>query len=153
MCIRDSQQPSASQAAPANQFAGDPSEPAKKRRHLWIWAVVLLLFGLLFYWVIQHHQKSQAAAMGGRHGMTGPVPVTTATARSGSIGVYLDAIGTVTPVYTDSITAQVTVSYTHLASVAHLAKPIGPAVAYSIGQGATMISALWGVFILSLIHI
>jgi glucose uptake protein len=34
-----------------------------------------------------------------------------------------------------------------VASVAHLAKPIGPAVAYSIGQGATMISALWGVFI------
>ena len=34
-----------------------------------------------------------------------------------------------------------------VASVAHLAKPIGPAVSYSIGQGATMISALWGVFI------
>ncbi|MFZ0638685.1 MAG: efflux RND transporter periplasmic adaptor subunit [Candidatus Acidiferrales bacterium] len=40
--------------------------------------------------------------------MTGPVPVTTATAKTGSIGVYLEAIGTVTPVYTDSITAQVT---------------------------------------------
>jgi glucose uptake protein len=33
------------------------------------------------------------------------------------------------------------------ASVAHLAKPIGPAVSYSIGQGATMISACWGVFV------
>ena len=40
--------------------------------------------------------------------MTGPVPVTTATAKLGSIDVYLEAIGTVTPVYTDSITAQVT---------------------------------------------
>ena len=40
--------------------------------------------------------------------MTGPVPVTTATAKSGPIGVYLNAIGTVTPVYTASITAQVT---------------------------------------------
>ena len=40
--------------------------------------------------------------------MTGAVPVTTATAKQGSIGVYLEAIGTVTPVYTDSITAQVT---------------------------------------------
>jgi multidrug efflux system membrane fusion protein len=40
--------------------------------------------------------------------MTGPVPVTLATATKGSIGVYLDAIGTVTPVYTDTITAQVT---------------------------------------------
>lgn len=40
--------------------------------------------------------------------MTGPVPVTTATAQKGSLGVYLNAIGTVTPVYTASITAQVT---------------------------------------------
>lgn len=40
--------------------------------------------------------------------MTGPVPVTTSTARMGSLGVYLDAIGTVTSVYTDAITAQVT---------------------------------------------
>lgn len=43
-----------------------------------------------------------------RFGMTGPVPVTYATATKGSIGVYLDAIGTVTPTYTDQITAQVT---------------------------------------------
>jgi glucose uptake protein len=34
-----------------------------------------------------------------------------------------------------------------IASVAHLAKPIGPAVSYSIGQGATMVSACWGVFV------
>jgi multidrug efflux system membrane fusion protein len=38
--------------------------------------------------------------------MTGPVPVTVATATKGSIGVYQDAIGTVTPVYTATITAQ-----------------------------------------------
>ncbi len=40
--------------------------------------------------------------------MAGSVPVTVATATKGSIGVYLDAIGTVTPTYTDSITSQVT---------------------------------------------
>jgi multidrug efflux system membrane fusion protein len=34
--------------------------------------------------------------------------VTTATAKGGDIRIYLDAIGTVTPVYTDTITAQVT---------------------------------------------
>ncbi len=45
---------------------------------------------------------------GGRAGMSGPIPVTYATATKGSIGVYLDAIGTVTPTYTDQITAQVT---------------------------------------------
>jgi multidrug efflux system membrane fusion protein len=71
--------------------------------------VVLVLFGLLFYWAISQHDKTQAAATGGgRRGMTGPVPVSTATAQSGTIGVYQDAIGTVTPVFTDAITAQVT---------------------------------------------
>jgi len=40
--------------------------------------------------------------------MGGPVAITTATATKGSIGVYLDAIGTVTPVYADYITSQVT---------------------------------------------
>lgn len=38
--------------------------------------------------------------------MTGPVPVTTATAAKGDIGEYLDALGTVTPVYTAIITPQ-----------------------------------------------
>ncbi len=103
------QQLSASHPTPASQSAGDSPTPAKKRRHRWVWVVVLLLFGLLFYWVIRHQQKSQMAATGGgRHAMGGVVPVTTATARNGSIGVFLDAIGTVTPVYTTSITAQVT---------------------------------------------
>jgi membrane fusion protein, multidrug efflux system len=87
----------------------EPANSAKKRRHRWIWVIVLILFGLLFFWVYKQHSTSAAATGGGRRGaMTGPVPVTLATATKGSIGVYLDAIGTVTPVYTDTITAQVT---------------------------------------------
>ncbi len=103
------QQPSASQASALRQSSQDSPQPPAHRRHRWVWAVVLLLFGLLFYWAIGQHDKTQAAASGGgRRGMMGPVPVTTATAVSGSIGVYQDAIGTVTPVYTDAITSQVT---------------------------------------------
>ena len=81
-------------------------EPPKKRRHRWIWIVILLLFGLLFYWVLHQHYQSQM--VGGRRAFTGAVPVTEATAKLGSIGVYLEAIGTVTSVYTDSINSQVT---------------------------------------------
>ncbi len=102
------QVPPVSHASPTMHPGQDPSAKASHRRHLWIWVVILLLFGLLFYWVIHQHGKAQAATTGGRHAATGPVPVTTATAKSGSIGVYLNAIGTVTPVYTASITAQVT---------------------------------------------
>jgi membrane fusion protein, multidrug efflux system len=103
-------EPSASTAPTDHSLPPTASEPPRKRRHRWIWAVVLILFGLLFYWVFTMQRKSQAAATGGgRRGLiTGPVPVVPATATVGNLGVYLDAIGTVTPVYTDTITAQVT---------------------------------------------
>jgi multidrug efflux system membrane fusion protein len=102
-------QPSASIAPSDRQLPASTSEPPRKRRHWWIWLVVFLLFGLLFYWVVtEQHKTQQAATGGGRHMMTGPVPVVPATAATGSLGVYLDAIGIVTPVYYDSITAQVT---------------------------------------------
>jgi multidrug efflux system membrane fusion protein len=84
------------------------ADPPRKRRHRWIWLVILILFGLLFYWIFSYRSTQSAAAAGGRHGATGPVPVIPATAARGSLGVYLPAIGTVTPMYTDSINAQVT---------------------------------------------
>lgn len=92
---------------PDHRLPADTNGPPK-RRHRWIWIIVLLLFALLFYVVLRHGSAAPAAPAGGRHAMTGAVPVTPATAKLGSIGVYLSAIGTVTPVYTDSVTAQVT---------------------------------------------
>jgi len=108
-----SSQPSASVTSPDHQLPPTTDPPPRKRRHRWIWVVVLLAFGLLFYWVLSYSRKSQQAAMaggGGRRGMMAgvPIPVVPATAKTGSLGIYLQAIGTVTPVYTDSITAQVT---------------------------------------------
>jgi len=103
------QQSSVSHVPPASQSAGDSPKPVKKRRHRWVWVVVLLFFAATFYWVIQHQQKGQAATTGGgRRPTGGTVPVTIATARKGSVGVYENAIGTVTPIYTASMTAQVT---------------------------------------------
>ncbi|HEY3627500.1 MAG TPA: efflux RND transporter periplasmic adaptor subunit [Terracidiphilus sp.] len=104
-------QSSVSHVPPASQPASDSPAPVKRRRHWWVWVVVLLGFGLTFYWVTTHQQHSQAATGrggGGRRGMGGVVPVTMATAHSGSVGIYQDAIGTVTPIYTVSMTAQVT---------------------------------------------
>ncbi|MFZ3213056.1 MAG: efflux RND transporter periplasmic adaptor subunit [Terriglobales bacterium] len=58
--------------------------------------------GLAFVLVLRHHEEAKKVA---------PAPtkitVTTATAQKGDIGVYLDAIGTVTPVFTASISSQV----------------------------------------------
>jgi multidrug efflux system membrane fusion protein len=77
-----------------------------------------------------HHQNQpQQAGGGGRRGMmTGPVSVIPATAKVGNVGVYLDAIGTVTPVYTVSLTAQVTGVITavhyHEGQVVHKGDPL-----------------------------
>jgi membrane fusion protein, multidrug efflux system len=76
-------------------------------QRLFIWAAILLAFGIIFVLVLRHHDETQSAASS-RRGATGPVTITTATAQKGNIGVYIEAIGTVTPVYTDSITSEVT---------------------------------------------
>ena len=74
-----------------------------------VWVVILLLFALLFWWVMHHRQAPAAAGGGGRRGaIGGTVTLNTTTAKKGSIGVYLDAIGTVTPVYTTTLVSQVT---------------------------------------------
>jgi multidrug efflux system membrane fusion protein len=66
-----------------------------------VWIAVLGVFALGFYLVSMPKEAPK-----GRVGA--PTTVTTTTAKTGSIGVYLDAIGTVTPVYTASIFSQVT---------------------------------------------
>ena len=71
--------------------------------------IILLAFALLFVWVWKQHSASASPAGGGRGGAAGgAVAITAATAKKGSIDIYLNAIGTVTPTYTDSITSQVT---------------------------------------------
>lgn len=101
------QEAPASHVGPDHQLPPPRPEPHRSRTvRILIWVLILLLFGVLF-WVILHHQQA-AKAPSGRAAMTGPVTITTATAKKGDIGVYLNAIGTVTPVYTDVITSQVT---------------------------------------------
>jgi membrane fusion protein, multidrug efflux system len=73
-----------------------------------VWIVLLLIFAVGFFLVLRHHDDTTKAAASPRRGGGGPVTLTTATAQKGNIGVYLEAIGTVTPVYTASITSQVT---------------------------------------------
>lgn len=89
-----------------------PVQPGKTRgkgvRAL-VWIVLLAFFALGFVLVLRHTQQPQKQGGGGRRGggMGGPVTLTSATAQKGDIGVYIEAIGTVTPVYTSSITSQV----------------------------------------------
>jgi len=78
-------------------------DSASHRRKVW-WIVIgiALLLVLVVVLVWRHHEDAKKAPSA-----PPKVNITTATAQKGNIGVYLDAIGTVTPVYTDWITSQV----------------------------------------------
>src|SRR5579862_7691331 len=82
--------------------------PPRTKRHRWVWlsaiAVVLIVGGVL---LLRHREATQKAAAAGRSDAAAAITVTSATAQKGNIGIYLDSIGTVTPVYTDSIASQV----------------------------------------------
>ena len=86
-----------------HQLTAHGSEP-HRHKAWWIVAGIALLLLLVLALVLwRHHEDSTKKAAPAPPKIT----ITTATAKKGDIGVYLDAIGTVTPVYTDSITSQV----------------------------------------------
>jgi len=95
---------------PDHQLAAPP----KSGSHWIVWTLLVLAVVAGVYIYMRNHKEAQnskagsgaAGGGGGRARMTGPVPVTVATATKGNIGVYLDALGTVTPVYTTEITPQ-----------------------------------------------
>ena len=95
---------------PIDTDTTDPtSEHSIHKRRRWIWIIaiaVVVIIGVLLFW--QHYETKKKAAAAARLAAAARIPVTSAIAKKGNIDVYLDAIGTVTPVHTDSITSQVT---------------------------------------------
>ncbi|MGC2273504.1 MAG: efflux RND transporter periplasmic adaptor subunit, partial [Candidatus Sulfotelmatobacter sp.] len=80
---------------------GSGSHPQKVVRVI-LWILFLLVFALALVLILRHHEEAKK-----KPPATTKINITTAIAKKGDIGVYLDSIGTVTPVYTDSITSQV----------------------------------------------
>jgi multidrug efflux system membrane fusion protein len=94
------------QNPPVPATSAQPPPRHKVSRIIW-WglAIVVLLIAILL--IYYHHEEAKKAAAAAKVRPAG-ITITTVTAQKGDIGVYLDAIGTVTPVYTSAITAQVT---------------------------------------------
>jgi multidrug efflux system membrane fusion protein len=68
---------------------------------------MLLALGAIGYFAVRRfYHPSQHTGQAARGAVPGGVVVNAATAKRGGIGVYLDAIGTVTPIYTASVIAQ-----------------------------------------------
>ena len=85
----------------------EPEKPRRKGVRVVVWIVLLAVFATGFFLVMRKRPQTQAAPTGRRGAAGGTVNLTATTAQKGNIGVYIDAIGTVTPVYTSSITSQV----------------------------------------------
>lgn len=103
-----------SSVQPAEHSSRTPESPADqskvdKPRHLWGWiaAVVLVIIVIAGIMVWRSHEAKAKAAEAAKRAAQAGTPITVANAQKGNIGVYLEAIGTVTPVFTDSITSQV----------------------------------------------
>ena len=93
---------------PSFSGAGYRESPNKPRkRHRWIWIVLLAIFGIAFFLILKH-KPAAVAKSGGRRGDGGPVTLNAEQAHLGDMAIKLSSIGTVTPTYTASITAQVT---------------------------------------------
>jgi multidrug efflux system membrane fusion protein len=77
---------------------------AHKTRRIGIAALAIVVLAGAITMALRRVDEVDAAPA---HASGGGISVTTVTATKGDIGVYLDAIGTVTPVYTATITSQV----------------------------------------------
>jgi multidrug efflux system membrane fusion protein len=92
---------------------GSPNAPRPRRRG-WLWLLILLVVAAGVYYAWPKRAASQAPTptggtpAGGRAGRgAGAVPVVVVKAQTGSIGVYFDGLGAVTPVYTVTVRSRV----------------------------------------------
>jgi len=79
----------------------------QKRSFVWVWIILFLLIGLVGFRMYQNKQSAAQAAKQKAALAQRGVPISTTTATKGPIGVYINALGTVTPVYTATITSRV----------------------------------------------
>jgi membrane fusion protein, multidrug efflux system len=85
---------------------GEPSPPRARTwyRKRWLIVAILLLFGLF---LLHHFTQSPSQPAGGR-AQQGNAAITAGQSRGGDMGVYVNALGTVTPTYTVTVYSQIT---------------------------------------------
>ena len=85
----------------------DPASPSGWRRLLtrrWLIVIAVVLALVLLAWLLTP-KASKAPA--GRFANTGPMPVATAAAQSGSMPIIVNGLGTVTPITTVTVQSQI----------------------------------------------
>jgi multidrug efflux system membrane fusion protein len=89
----------------STQYSQPPETPGTKHRW-WVWALVTLAL-IVAYIIYRHHEAAQQALSTQASAAQHAVPVTTGKATEGDVGVYVEALGAVTPVYTVTVTSRV----------------------------------------------
>lgn len=95
-------------ATPGTSSSSVAGTTRARRRHWTVWAAALCILCGAGYLLSQRAPSSQtgSAKKGGRQGPAA-IPVAVDTVRQGNIGVHINALGTVTPVYTVTVTSRV----------------------------------------------
>jgi multidrug efflux system membrane fusion protein len=95
-----------SSSSPEHKYSDQRGD--QPNSHWWVWlliAAIVLVGGFIYY---RHRQDAnEAAAKAKAAQQPRAVPIVTATAKKGDIGVYVEALGAVTPVYTVNVTSRV----------------------------------------------
>ncbi|HEY6290253.1 MAG TPA: MdtA/MuxA family multidrug efflux RND transporter periplasmic adaptor subunit [Terriglobia bacterium] len=98
--------------APSRDTPGGRRPPSSSRG--WVWLLVLVILGVGVYFLVLRPRKSdpqtaskQAGAAGARARGAGVPPVVAVKATRGDIGVYVNGLGAVTPVYTVTVMSQI----------------------------------------------
>ena len=92
-------------ASPQEETApGDPQHAAAWYRRRWFTVVAILLLALF---VLYHYTRSPTPPAGGR-AQPGNAAITAGQSRTGDLGIYVNALGTVTPTYTVTLYSQIT---------------------------------------------
>ena len=103
--------------SPPPPSAGRPDgqiAAAERKPRTWLWiALIAALAGAGWYFYDRHQaqtlaeKKEAAAKKGFGKGLGGPTPVVAVPARKGRIDVYLEGLGTVTPLRTVTVRSRV----------------------------------------------
>jgi len=101
-----------SDSTPHPERAGEspnaPSQPASGgKRHGWVWALVALVITLAVGGIFFFQHRLQPQSAGPRAGSPPPLMIGAATAQKGDIGIYVNALGVVTPLNTVSVKSRV----------------------------------------------
>lgn len=94
---------SASQTSPPQ--ASDPEQHSAIRSHTRFWLLFILLVACGAFFLFEHYRRGEAKTT--KSPPPPPLSITTASAQKGDIGIYVNALGSVTPIYTVTVKSRV----------------------------------------------